>query len=54
MDLVEAEGLAFSVDEIVSLIPAIVIKAKREFPGAHVAEVNNKQENEDLNDDMPF
>ena len=54
VDLLDAKGLAFSVDEIVSLIPAIVIKAKREFPGAHVAEVNNKQENEDLNDDMPF
>jgi len=54
VDLLDAKGLAFSVDEIVSLIPAIVIKAKREFPGSQVADVKNKQTDEDLNDEIPF
>ena len=54
VDLLDAKGLAFSVDEIVSLIPDIVLRAKREFPGAEVSDVKNKQTDEDLNDEIPF
>ena len=54
VDLLDAKGLAFSLNEIVSLIPAIVIKAKREFPGSQVSDVKNKQADEELNDEIPF
>ncbi len=54
IDIQAAGGLAFTLEELVKLIPADVLKVKREFIGVKVADVRDKSKDEDLNDEIPF
>ena len=54
IDIQAAGGLAFTLEELVKLIPADVLVAKKEFHGIKVVDVRDKTKDEDLNDEIPF
>ena len=54
VDIAAAGGVSFTLEELVKLIPAEVLVAKREFHGIKVVDVRDKTKDEDLNDEIPF
>ena len=54
VDIAAAGGVSFTLEELVELIPADVLVAKREFHGIKVVDVRDKTKDEDLNDEIPF
>ena len=54
VDIAAAGGVSFTLEELVKLIPAEVLVAKREFHGIKVTDVRDKTKDEDLNDEIPF
>lgn len=54
VDIAAAGGVSFTLEELVELIPAEVLVAKREFHGIKVVDVRDKTKDEDLNDEIPF
>ena len=54
VDIAAAGGVSFTLEELVRLIPADVLVAKREFHGIKVVDVRDKTKDEDLNDEIPF
>ena len=54
MDIAAAGGVSFALEELVKLIPAEVLVAKREFHGIKVADVRDKGGDDELNDEIPF
>ena len=54
VDIAAAGGVSFTLEELVKLIPADVLVAKREFHGIKVVDVRDKTKDEDLNDEIPF
>ena len=53
VDIAAAGGVSFTLEELVKLIPADVLVAKKEFHGIKVVDVRDKG-GDDLNDEMPF
>ena len=54
VDIAAAGGVSFTLEELVKLIPADVLVAKKEFHGIKVVDVRDKTKDEDLNDEIPF
>jgi len=54
VDIAAAGGVSFTLEELVRLIPADVLVAKKEFHGIKVVDVRDKTKDEDLNDEIPF
>jgi hypothetical protein len=54
VDIAAAGGVSFTLEELVKLIPADVLVAKREFHGIKVTDVRDKGGDEELNDEIPF
>ena len=54
VDIAAAGGVSFTLEELVRLIPADVLVAKKEFRGIKVVDVRDKTKDEDLNDEIPF
>ena len=54
VDIAAAGGVSFTLEELVRLIPADVLVAKKEFHGIKVTDVRDKQSDEELNDEIPF
>lgn len=54
VDIAAAGGVSFTLEELVKLIPADVLVAKKEFHGIKVVDVRDKQSDEELNDEIPF
>ena len=54
VDIAAAGGVSFTLEELVRLIPADVLVAKKEFHGIKVVDVRDKQSDEELNDEIPF
>ena len=54
VDIAAAGGVSFTLEELVELIPADVLVAKKEFHGIKVVDVRDKTKDEDLNDEIPF
>lgn len=54
VDIAAAGGVSFTLEELVKLIPAEVLVAKREFHGIKVADVRDKGGDDELNDEIPF
>ena len=53
VDIAAAGGVSFTLEELVKMIPAEVLVAKREFHGCRVVDVRDKG-GDDLNDEIPF
>ena len=53
VDIAAAGGVSFTLEELVKLIPADVLVAKKEFHGIKVTDVRDKGGDE-LNDEIPF
>ena len=54
VDIAAAGGVSFTLEELVRLIPADVLVAKREFHGIKVVDVRDKGGDDELNDEIPF
>ena len=54
VDIAAAGGVSFTLEELVKLIPAEVLVAKREFHGIKVTDVRDKGGDDELNDEIPF
>ena len=53
-DINAAGGVSFRLEELVKLIPADVLVAKKEFHGIKVTDVRDKGGDDELNDEIPF
>jgi len=53
VDIAAAGGVSFTLEELVKLIPAEVLVAKKEFHGIKITDVRDKGGDE-LNDEIPF
>jgi hypothetical protein len=54
VDIAAAGGVSFTLEELVKLIPADVLVAKKEFHGIKVTDVRDKGGDDELNDEIPF
>ena len=54
VDIAAAGGVSFTLEELVKLIPADVLVAKKEFHGIKVVDVRDKGGDDELNDEIPF
>ena len=54
VDIAAAGGVTFTLEELVKLIPADVLVAKKEFHGIKVTDVRDKGGDDELNDEIPF
>ena len=54
VDIAAAGGVSFTLEELVRLIPADVLVAKKEFHGIKVVDVRDKGGDDELNDEIPF
>ena len=54
VDIAAAGGVSFTLEELVRLIPADVLVAKREFHGIKVVDVRDKGGDDELNDEIQF
>jgi hypothetical protein len=54
VDIAAAGGVSFTLEELVKLIPAEVLVAKREFHGIKISDVRDKGGDDELNDEIPF
>ena len=54
VDIVAAGGVSFTLEELVRLIPAEVLGAKKEVHGVKVVDVRDKGGDDELNDEIPF
>ena len=53
VDIAAAGGVTFTLEELVKLIPADVLVAKKELHGIKITDVRDKG-GDDLNDEIPF
>ena len=54
VDIAAAGGVTFTLEELVKLIPAEVLVAKKEFHGIKITDVRDKGGDDELNDEIPF